>query len=46
MILSIKKLVIDMEKVTFVGQDVDSLGQNMTEPRIVEVIAFRKPEFL
>jgi len=33
-ILSAKKSVIGMERVTFVGHDVDSEGLNMTEPRI------------
>jgi hypothetical protein len=32
--ISAKKLVISMERVTFVGHEVDSQGLNMTEPRI------------
>ena len=35
-----------MEKVTFVGHDVDGNGLNMTEPRIASTIAFKKPESL
>lgn len=46
MILSAKKLVIGMEKVTFVGHDMDSPGLNMTELKIAEAIALRKPESL
>ena len=45
-ILSAKKLVISMERVTFVGHDVDSEGLNMTEPRIASAIAFKTPESL
>ena len=41
-----KKLVIGMERVTFVGHDVDSQGLNMTEPRIASTIAFKTPETL
>ena len=45
-ILSAKKLVIGMERVTFVGHDVDSQGLNMTAPRIASAIAFKTPETL
>jgi len=33
-----------VEKVTLVGHDINSIGLNMTEPRIAEDIALRKPE--
>ena len=46
MIRSAKKLVIGMNRVTFVGHDVDSEGLNMTEPRIASAIAFKTPESL
>ena len=45
-ILSAKKLEIGMERVTFVGHDVDSQGLNMTEPKIARAIAFKTPETL
>ena len=45
-ILSAKKLVIGMDRVTFVDHDVDSEGLNMTEPRIASAIAFKTPESL
>ena len=43
-ILSAKKLVIGMERVSFVGHEVDSQGLNMTEPKIASAIAFKTPE--
>ena len=45
-IFSAKKLVIGMERVTFVGHDVDSQGLNMTAPRIASTIVFKTPETL
>ena len=46
MILSAKKLVIGMERVMFVGHDVDSHVLNMIEPSIASAIAFKTPESL
>ena len=42
-ILSVKKLVIGMAKVPFVGHEVDSLGLNMSQARINSIIAFTQP---
>ena len=45
-ILSAKKLVIGMTKVPFVGNEVDSLGLNMSQACIDSTIAFTKPATL